>query len=80
MSVIECAIVNAVTISDERAEAAERDHEAEQEQQVIGAVEDVREPELHEAPRGLVPARIEPDEARDRPSSSNARSAPAGGW
>ena len=33
-----------------------------------------------EPPRGLVPARVEPDESRDRRVSSNARSAPAGGW
>jgi hypothetical protein len=47
---------------DQRAEAAERDHQAEQEQQVIGAVEDVEEAELDELQRRLVPARIELDQ------------------
>ena len=64
MSVIECATVKAVTTEHERAEAAERDHQAEQEQQVIGAVEDVKEAQLDEPQRRLVPPRIEPDEPR----------------
>ena len=45
---------------DERAEAAERDDEQEQKQQVVGAFEDVLEAEHDEAPDRLVPARIEP--------------------
>ena len=48
---------------DERAEPPERDHQAQQEQQVIGAVEDVQEPSVHESPRRLVPARIQPHQA-----------------
>ena len=47
----------------QRAEPAERDDQAEQKQQMIRAVEDVQESELHEAPRGLVPSRVEPHEA-----------------
>ena len=45
---------------------------------MVGAVEDVDEPELDEPQRRLMPARIEPHEARI-PVSSNARSAPPGG-
>ena len=48
----------------QRPEPPERDHQTQQEQQVIDAVEDVEEPELDEAQRRLVPARVEPDEAR----------------
>jgi hypothetical protein len=47
----------------ERAEAAEGDHQAEDEQQVVGAIEDVLEAEPDEGERRLVPARIEPHEA-----------------
>ena len=43
----------------ERAEAAEWDDEAKQEQQVIGSVQDVPEPLSDEPKRRLVPARIE---------------------
>ena len=43
ISVIECATVNAVTIETSGREAAERDDQAEQEQQMIDAVEDVGE-------------------------------------
>ncbi len=43
----------------ERAQPPERNHEAEQEQQVVDAVEDVEEPVLREAQGRLVPARIE---------------------
>ena len=46
---------------------------------MVGAVEDVEEPELDESPRRLVPARIQPHEARiagqlERPFRA------AGGW
>ena len=64
MSDIECATVKAVTMIDERPNAPERDDEAEQEQQVVGAVEDVPEAGAYEAQRRLVPARVEPHEAR----------------
>ena len=49
MSVIECATANAVTTGHERAEPPQRDDEAHEKQQVIGAVEDVGEPELNES-------------------------------
>ena len=45
-------------------EPANRDGEAQEEEQVIRAAEDVGEPELHESPGRLVPARIEADESR----------------
>ena len=64
MSVIECADRERGDDEHERPKAAERDHEAEEEQQVVGAVEDVNEAELDEPQRRLVPARIEPDESR----------------
>jgi hypothetical protein len=48
---------------DERPQAAERGHQADQEQQVIGAFENVPEARYHEAQRGLMPARIEMHEA-----------------
>ena len=49
MSVIECATVNAVmTPTRVQLDAAKRQHHAEQEQQVVEAAEDVREPGLHE--------------------------------
>ena len=49
---------------DERAETAKRNHQAQQEQQVIDATEDVEEPVHDESRRGLEPARVEPDEPR----------------
>ena len=49
---------------DERSQSTERDDEAEQKQQVIDPVEDVVEPELDELQRRLVPARIQPHQAR----------------
>ena len=48
---------------DEGADPAQRDDEAEQEQQVVGAVENVQEPGADEARRRFVPARVQPDEA-----------------
>ena len=63
ISVIECATVNDVTIAIERPRLAERNHQAEHEQQVVDPVEDVREAELHESERRLMPSGIEPDEA-----------------
>ena len=47
---------------DQRAEAPERNHQAQQEQQVVGAVEDVEESLLTKRQRRLIPARIEPDQ------------------
>ncbi len=49
---------------DQRAQPAERDDKTEQEQEVVGAVEDVAEAEFDEAESRLTPFRIEPDEAR----------------
>ena len=70
---IECATVNAVTISTSGPNAPERNDEAEQEQQVVGAVEDVEEAGLDEAQRRLVPARVEPHEARIAVEFESAR-------
>src|SRR5258708_3576023 len=48
---------------NECAKAAKRDHQAEQKQQMVGAVKNVEKTQVHE-PRGrLVPPRIEVDEA-----------------
>ena len=47
----------------QRPEPPERDDQAEQEQEVVGAVEDVLVPGGDEARRGLVPARIERHQA-----------------
>ncbi len=63
MSVIECATAKAVTIGHEGPEPANRDGEADEEEQVIRTAEDVAEPQLHESPGRLVPARIEADES-----------------
>ena len=64
ISVIECATVNDVTIAIERPNLPERNDEAEDEQQVVDAVENVREAERDEPQRRLMPARIEPHQAR----------------
>src|SRR6266550_6029198 len=48
---------------DEWPNLPERDDEAEDEQEMVDAVEDVREAELDEAQRGLMPSRIETDQA-----------------
>ena len=64
MSVIEWATVKEVTMRTSGRAAPERDHEAEQEEQVVGPVQDVGEAEADEAQGGLVPPRVEPDEAR----------------
>ena len=49
---------------DQRPQPAERDHEADQEQQMVGAFEDVPEARHDEAQRRLMPARIETHQAR----------------
>ena len=49
---------------NQRPQAAERQHQAKQEQQVVDAVEDVKEAKLHETPGGLMPARIQANEPR----------------
>src|SRR5215470_1803791 len=49
---------------DERAETPERDYKAQQEQQMIGPVQDVEEPRLDKPQRRLAPTRVEPDHAR----------------
>src|SRR6478752_9891462 len=48
---------------DERSQTAERNDQTDEKQQMIGAVEDMEEAELHEAQCRLVPARIELDES-----------------
>ena len=79
ISEIECATVNDGDDDHERPQPPERDHEAEQEEQVVGALEDVPEARLDEAQRGLVPARIETHEARDRRGTRRrARRRPGG--
>lgn len=60
----ECAAVEGRHHEHQRLPAAERNHEARQEQQMVRAVEDVRKAQPHESQRGLVPARIERDHAR----------------
>ena len=66
MSVSECAAVNAVTTIDQRLDPSQRDDEAQQKEKMVGSVEDVHEPEPDEAPRRLVPPRVEANQARDR--------------
>ncbi len=63
ISVTECATVNDVITIDQRAQLAERNDQAQQEQQVIGAVEDVEEALAREQVERLVPARIEMHDA-----------------
>src|SRR5205809_7094396 len=63
---------------NERAETAERDHQAEQEQKMVGAVKNVEKTQVDEAEGGLVPARVEPDEA-GFPGKSEGRNSPPGG-
>jgi hypothetical protein len=48
---------------DERAQPSERNDQREEEEQVVDAVEDVEEAVPHEAVGGLVPPRIELDDA-----------------
>src|SRR5262252_1743412 len=48
----------------ERAQTAEGNHQAAQKQQVVRAAEDVKEPEVDESQRCLVPARIQTHETR----------------
>src|SRR6266496_599540 len=46
---------------DQRAHPPERNHQAEEKQQVIGAIQDVEEAEADKPERGLAPAGIETD-------------------
>ena len=62
--VIECATVNDGHHRNQRAEFPERDDQAKQEQQVVRAIEDVKEAQLDELPRGLEPPGIEVHQAR----------------
>ena len=74
-SEIECATVNEVTMTTSGRSRRNGITRQSEEQQVVGAFEDVPEAGHHETQRGLVPARIE----RTRPGSpwnSNARVAP----
>ena len=45
-------------------QADERNHQAEQEEQVVDPAQDVRDAEHHEPRRGPVPGRVEPDPSR----------------
>ena len=77
MSVIECATVNAVIDRNQRAQAAERNHEAKQKQQMIRAVEDVANPSATKRPA----AWYHRGSSRTSPGSpeySNGRTAPSG--
>src|SRR5258708_2413166 len=47
---------------DQRAEAPERDNEAEEEQQVVDPIENMEDPLPPEPPYRLMPTRIEPHE------------------
>ncbi len=60
---------------NERTEAAKGDHQAEQKQQMVGAVENVEKTQVHEAHCRLVPPRIEVDEARIAVEFERANSA-----
>ena len=57
--VSECATTNEVTIGHERLQPPERNEQTEKKEDVLGAVEDVKEAVLGEAPADLEPARIE---------------------
>ena len=48
---------------DERPDATEWNYQAQDEQEVVDSIEDVRKPELDETERRLMPARIEADAA-----------------
>src|SRR5262249_24033072 len=50
--------------NDQRTQPGERDHQAKQEQQVVGAFENVPEAGHDELRRGMMPTRIEPHESR----------------
>src|SRR5437588_690502 len=50
--------------ADERPQPPKRDHEAQQEQQMIGPVEDVKEPEPDEGHRRLQPTGVQSDKTR----------------
>ena len=69
---------------DEGAQAPEGDHEAQQEQQVVRPVEDVEEAEGDEPKGGLMPSRIQPDQARiagqlEGPDRASGREEPKDG-
>jgi hypothetical protein len=49
---------------DERFDPPDRNDETQKKEQVIGASQDVFEPQAHEAHRRLVPSRIKPDQSR----------------
>ncbi len=56
---MECATVNAVTIGIRARKRRKGITRQNRKQQVIGSIQNVHEPQLYEAPRGLMPARIE---------------------
>ena len=75
---IECATVNEVTTGTSPRIAAKRNHQAEQKQQVVRAVQNVIKAQVEESQRGLMPAGIEPHQPGS-PVNSKARTAPPGG-
>src|SRR5216683_3251909 len=69
---------------NERAEAAEGDHQTEQKEQVVGAVENVEKTQVDKSQGRLVPPRIEVDKARiagefERANSTAGRQKPKNG-
>ena len=69
---------------DERTDPPEGDHEANDEQQVVDAVHDVPESQLHEPPERLAPARVEVHQPRiadvlERPFGAAGRKEPQDG-
>ena len=71
-------MVNDVTMITRVADLSERDHQAQQEQQVIDTVEDVHESEADEAQRRLVPPRIQANQAGIAPVLERAHPPPGG--
>ncbi len=63
---------------NERAEAAKRDYQAKQKQQMVGAIKNVEKTQVDKSQGGLVPPRVESDEARIAVEFERAN--PAAGW
>ena len=64
MSVMECATVNAVTTGMSARKRRNGITRHPRNSRVVDPVQDVEEPQLDESQGGLVPSRIEPDQAR----------------
>src|SRR5258707_1231266 len=63
---------------NERAKAAKGDHQAKQEEQMVGAIENVEKTKVHETHSRLVPSRIETDKAGIADEFERANT--AAGW